>query len=58
MSKRMKMKNSEGIYVEQTVEDALVSTYEAIGWEIVEPKVETKKEKEEVKLDAKSSLNK
>ena len=58
MSKRMKIKNAEGVFVEETVPDSLVSTYEGIGWEIVEPKVEVKKEdkKEEVKLESKSSL--
>ena len=62
MSKRMKKKNVDGVFVEETVEDSLVSTYEAIGWQIVEdkkePKEEKKEEKENVKLDAKTSLNK
>jgi len=62
MSKRMKIKNAEGVFVEETVQDSLVSTYEAIGWEIVEPKADKKEEKkeqkDEVKLETKTSLNK
>ena len=55
----MKIKNADGVFVEETVSDSMVSTYQGIGWEIVEEKEEPKKEdkKEEVKLETKS-LNK
>lgn len=59
MSIRMKKQNADGVFVEETVPDSLVSTYLGIGWEVVENKKEPKEEKKDVKLDEKaSSLNK
>lgn len=51
MEKRMEIKNVDGVMVEQTVPENLISAYEAIGWRVKEDK------KEEEKKETKASLN-
>lgn len=57
MDKRMEIQNAEGVWVEQTVPENLVSAYEAVGWRVKENKKEEKKEIKEEK-SSQASLNK
>lgn len=57
MEIRMEMKNADGVMIEKSVPENLVSNYEAIGWKIVEKKKEYKEEKED-KKPSQNSLNK
>lgn len=60
MEIRMEMKNADGVMIEKSIPENLVSNYEAIGWKIVEKKKEYKEEKEdkEDKKPSQNSLNK
>lgn len=55
MEVRMEIKNKNGIMIEKSVPENLISNYEALGWKLVE-----KKKEKEVKEDKSSqtSLNK
>ena len=58
MKIRMKHKNADGVYVEELVQESMVSIYECNGWEIVqEGAKEVKKEEEEIK-ESKKILSK
>lgn len=57
MEIRMEIKNADGVMIEKSVPENLVSNYEAIGWKIVEKKKENKEEKED-KKSSQNSLNK
>lgn len=52
----MEIKNADGVMIERTIPESLVSNYEAIGWKVVEKKKDFKEEKE-VKEDNKPSQN-
>lgn len=56
MEIRMETKNVDGVMIEKSVPENLVSNYEALGWKQVEKK-NSKEEKEEEKKDNKSSQN-
>lgn len=57
MEIRMEIKNADGVMIEKSVPENLVSNYEAIGWKIVEKKKENKEDKEDKKA-SQNSLNK
>ena len=57
MEIRMEIKNADGVMIEKSVPENLVSNYEAIGWKIVEKKKENKEDKED-KKSSQNSLNK
>lgn len=57
MEIRMEIRNADGVMIEKSVPENLVSNYEALGWKAVEKKKEIKEEKED-KKSSQNSLNK
>jgi len=55
MEIRMEFKNVDGVMIEKSIPENLVSNYEALGWKRIEKK---KEEKEEDKKASQNSLNK
>ena len=58
MEIRMEIKNVDGVMIEKSVPENLVSNYEAIGWKIKENKKDSKDEEKEDKKASPNSLNK
>lgn len=58
MEVRMETENAEGVMIEKSVPENLVSNYEAIGWKIKENKKDSKGEEKEDKKASQNSLNK
>jgi hypothetical protein len=56
MEARMEIKNKDGVMIEKSVPESLVSNYEALGWKLVEKKKE--KEIKEENKSSQASLNK
>ena len=53
----MEFKNADGVMIEKSVPENLVSNYETLGWKKVESKKEDKEDKEDKKA-SQNSLNK
>ena len=58
MEVRMETENAEGVMIEKSVPENLVSNYEAIGWKKKENKKDSKGEEKEDKKASQNSLNK
>ena len=58
MKIRMKHKNAEGVYVEELVQESMVSIYEGNGWEIVQEGAKEDKKEEKDTKEAKAILSK
>jgi len=58
MKIKMKHKNVDGVYVEELVQESMVSIYQGMGWEIVQEGAKEDKKEEEKETKAKVILSK